>query len=91
MERTLENYIIEKLENAEKQNQELKRELKNLCKAIKVFKDHFVISKYESATLNLGVDIRDDEGNYIAATFNDRAEKLLELLNSLNDKYNYDD
>ena len=88
---TMENYIIEKLENAEKQNQELKKELKNLYKSIQAFKDHFVVSKYESATLNLGVDIRDDEGNYIAATFNDRAEKLLELLNTLNDKYHYDD
>ena len=91
MEKTLENYIIEKLESAELENQQLKKELKNLYKAIQRFKDHFVISNYESETLHFGIDIRDDEGNYIAATFNDRAEKLLELLNSLNDKYNYDD
>lgn len=91
MEKTLENYIIEKLENAEKENQELKKELKNLCKSIQRFKDHFVMSSYDSATLNLSVDIRDDENNYIAATFNDRAEKLLELLNTLNGNYPYDD
>lgn len=88
---TMENYIIKKLENAELENQELKRQLKNLCKAIQVFKDHFVISKYESATLNLSVDIRDDEGNYIAATFNEKAESLIELLSLLDHKYNYDD
>ena len=91
MERTLENYIIEKLESAEKQNRELKKELKNLYKSIQAFKDHFVMSSYDGATLNFSIDIRDDEGNYIAATFNDRAEKLLELLNTLNDKYTYDD
>ena len=88
---TMENYIIKKLENAEYENQDLKRDLKNLCKAIQVFKDHLVISKYDSGEIKLGIEIRDVKNEYIAYVWNEKAESLLKLLSLLDYEYHYDD
>ena len=91
MEKTMENYIIRKLENAEYLNQDLKRDLKNLCKAIQVFKDHFVITRYENGEIKLEIDIKDKKNDHIVYVFDERAESLIELLSLLDYEYHYDD
>ena len=88
---TMENYIIKRLENAEYENQDLKRELKELCKAIQVFKDHFVIKRYPNEKLYLEVDIQDKNNEYVAYVWNEKAESLLKLLSLLDYEYHYDD
>lgn len=88
---TMENYIIRKLENTELENRQLKQDLKNIYKAIQVFKDHFVITRYENGEINLEIKINDKNNDYIAFAFNEKAESLIDLLSLLDHRYNYDD
>lgn len=88
---TMENYIIRKLENTELENRQLKIDLKNIYKAIQVFKDHFVITRYENGEINLEIKINDKNNDYIAFAFNEKAESLIDLLSLLDHRYNYDD
>lgn len=79
MERTMENYIIERLESVEKEKKELERELRNIKQKLAYFETRFEVKEKDEGTMT--IEIKDQNNDFITFVYNEQAKKLVELMN----------
>lgn len=91
MEKTMENYIIEKLESVEKEKKEIERELRSIKQKLAYFETRFEVKEKDDGTMT--IEIKDQNNDFITFVYNEQAKKLVELMNYVGIciRNNYDD
>lgn len=79
MEKTMENYIIERLESVEKEKKELERELISIKQKLAYFETRFEVKEKDDGTMT--IEIKDQNNDFITFVYNEQAKKLVELMN----------
>lgn len=79
MEKTMENYIIERLESVEKEKKELERELRSIKQKLAYFETRFEVKEKDDGTMT--IEIKDQNNDFITFVYNEQAKKLVELMN----------
>lgn len=79
MEKTMENYIIERLESVEKEKKEIERELRSIKQKLAYFETRFEVKEKDDGTMT--IEIKDQNNDFITFVYNEQAKKLVELMN----------
>ena len=82
MEKTMENYIIERLERVEMVKEELARKLAVIREDLIYFKTRFELQEKEDGKIL--IEIKDKNNEFITYLYDEQARKFIDLLNLLN-------